>query len=163
MAEKQLPGGTFINFLNDKTLSCGTAAMPKPRNLRGELREVEPAKPHNSLSSAPCIARRSLRRRRAALTIPKGEETKPKQTNLGLTSLIPVGVASKPEQTWFFCEKPLCFVFSGPSQNKFCSVIQKQNHTDGTVSVVCSGFGGERGIRTPGPAIAGQRFSRPPH
>jgi hypothetical protein len=24
-------------------------------------------------------------------------------------------------------------------------------------------FGGERGIRTPGPAIAGQRFSRPPH
>ena len=24
-------------------------------------------------------------------------------------------------------------------------------------------FGGERGVRTPGPAIAGQRFSRPPH
>lgn len=24
-------------------------------------------------------------------------------------------------------------------------------------------FGGERGIRTPGPTIAGQRFSRPPH
>ena len=77
--------------------------------------------------------------------------------------MIPQGEASKPEQTWFFREKPLCIVFSGPSQNKFCSVIQKQNQPDSSVRLVCSGFGGERGIRTPGPPIGGQRFSRPPH
>jgi hypothetical protein len=31
------------------------------------------------------------------------------------------------------------------------------------LSTVFSGFGGEGGVRTPGPPIGGQRFSRPPH
>ena len=41
-------------------------------------------------------------------------------------------------------------------------IKQKSRQPDGCRD--CSdGFGGERGIRTPGPPIGGQRFSRPPH
>ncbi len=43
------------------------------------------------------------------------------------------------------------------------SFLRAFDKTKTVLRTAIFGFGGERGIRTPGPAIAGQRFSRPPH
>ena len=53
-----------------------------------------------------------------------------------------------------------CFTFATFRKRAFIGVSVKQKTV---LSTVFSGFGGERGIRTPGPPIGGQRFSRPPH
>jgi hypothetical protein len=63
-----------------------------------------------------------------------------------------------------FLSKPAGFVFFRDlHKTSFIRSFKKQNQPEGSFRLVYSGFGGERGIRTPGPAIAGQRFSRPPH
>jgi hypothetical protein len=54
---------------------------------------------------------------------------------------------------------PYHFYFSDAVQMKFDPPLQNKNAPKGALFMICGG----RGIRTPGPAIAGQRFSRPPH
>ena len=46
------------------------------------------------------------------------------------------------------------------SNNRF---FNKTKNPQQVLRVWSDAFGGERGIRTPGPPIGGQRFSRPPH
>jgi hypothetical protein len=64
---------------------------------------------------------------------------------------------AKPKQT---LRVILLFVFD-PFENKFS--MDAHPNKKAHIGELLLRFCGERGIRTPGPPVGGQRFSRPPH
>ena len=74
--------------------------------------------------------------------------------------MIPLGEASKSSSK---TPSGLFLFYPNPSLKRAWLVIRVKQKTRSKLRVLDDDFGGERGIRTPGPTIAGQRFSRPPH
>ncbi len=58
-------------------------------------------------------------------------------------------------------EPPACIFLHYYSPYKIKTSCKSNSLQD--VAFYCTIFSGERGIRTPGPPVSGQRFSRPPH